>query len=171
MIVINKTIHQKNNYLYFLIKYKKIQVESQNIQKENYMFAEMLSNSDEKIFLEAIDQCFEQEMPINCPENSDFDCSEVEIEKMSDKFCDSLDGDDFRANCNNITKDNSSEFDSEDAFYKGNIIFPKKKLFMNNFLIINPENIYKTKNKVLMDYCSKLQMIEKFRSVWRENEM
>ena len=30
---------------------------------------------------------------------------------------------------------------------------------------------YKTKKKVLEDYCSKLQMIEKFRNVWREKEM
>ena len=42
---------------------------------------------------------------------------------------------------------------------------------MNNFLIINPENINKTKNKVLKDYCSNLQMIEKFRNAWRKKEM
>ena len=146
-------------------------MESQAILKEKNMFAEMLSNSDEKIFLEAIDQFFEQEMPINCIENSDFDCSDIEIEKMNDKFCDSLDEDDSGTICNNITKDNSSEFDSEEALLQGNIISPKKKLFMNNFLFINLENIYKTKNKVLMDYCSKLQMIEQFRNVWREKEL
>ena len=146
-------------------------MESQAILKEKNMFAEMLSNSEEKIFLEAIDQFFEQEMPINCIENSDFDCSFIEIEKMNDKFCDSLDEDSCGANCNSITKDNSTEFDSEDASSQGNIILPTKKLFMNNFLIINQENIYKTKNKVLKDYCSKLQMIEKFRNVWREKEM
>ena len=146
-------------------------MESQAILKEKNMFAEMLSNSDEKIFLEAIDQFFEQEMPINCIENSDFDCSDIEIEKMNDKICDSLDEDDSGNICNNITKDNSSEFDSEEAILQGNIISPKKKLFMNNFLFINQENIYKTKNKVLMDYCSKLQMIEQFRNVWREKEL
>ena len=103
-------------------------MESQAILKEKNMFAEMLSNSDEKIFLEAIDQFFEQEMPINCIENSDFDCSDIEIEKMNDKFCDSLDEDDSGNICNNITKDNSSEFDSEEAILQGNIISPKKKI-------------------------------------------
>ena len=82
-----------------------------------------------------------------------------------------MDKDDSGTICNNITKDNSSEFDSEEAILQGNIISPKKKLFMNNFLFINLENIYKTKNKVLMDYCSKLQMIEQFRNVWREKEL
>ena len=42
---------------------------------------------------------------------------------------------------------------------------------MHDFLIINQENIYKTKNQVLKDYVSKLQMIENFRNVWREKEM
>ena len=146
-------------------------MEEQAILKSNSMFAEMLSNSDEKIFLEAIDQFFEQESSINYIDNSDFDRSEIEIEKMNDKFCDSLDEDDCMANANNTTKDNSTEYDFEEATSQGSIILPKKKLFINNFLIINQENIYKTKNKVLKDYISKLQMIEKFRNVWREKEM
>ena len=146
-------------------------MEEQAILKSNSMFAEMLSNTDEKIFLEAIDQFFEQESSFNYIEKDDFDYSDIEIEKMSDKFCDSLDEDDCGANTNNITKDNSTELDSEEAQSENNIFLPKKKLFMNSFLIINQENIYKTKNKVLKDYCSKLQMIEKFRSVWREKKM
>ena len=112
------------------------------------MFAEMLSNSEEKIFLEAIDQLFEQEMPINCIENNDFDCSFIEIEKMNDKFCDSLDEDSCGANCNSITKDNSTEFDSEDASSQGNIILQAKKLFMNNYLIINQRKKYKAKKSI-----------------------
>jgi hypothetical protein len=135
------------------------------------MFAEMLTNSDEKIFLEAIDQFFEQESPINYIENEDFDNSFIGIEKMNDKFCDSLDEDDCAANCNITNKDISTELDSEDASSHGNIFPTKKKLFVHDFLIINQENIYKTKNQVLKDYCSKLQMIENFRNVWREKEM
>ena len=61
--------------------------------------------------------------------------------------------------------------DSEDASSHGNIFPTKKKLFIHDFLIINQENIYKTKNQVLKDYVSKLQMIENFRNVWREKEM
>ena len=135
------------------------------------MFAEMLINSDEKIFLEAIDQFFEQESSINCIENEDFDNSFIGIEKMNDKFCDSLDEDDCMANCNSTFKDISTELDSEDGSSHGNIFPTKKKLFIHDFLIINQENIYKTKNQVLKDYVSKLQMIENFRNVWREKEM
>ena len=145
-------------------------MEEHSIQQENQLFAEMLTNSNEKIFLEAIDQFFEQDSPIGYIENGDLD-SDIEIEKMNDKFCDSLDEDNCDANFNNITKDNSTEFESEEASSQSNSILGKKKLFMNNFLIINPENINKTKNKVLKDYCSNLQMIEKFRNVWRKKEM
>lgn len=145
-------------------------MEEHSIQQENQLFAEMLTNYNEKIFLEAIDQFFEQDSPIDYIENGDLD-SDIEIEKMNDKFCDSLDEDDCCANFNNITKDNSTEFDSEEASSQSNSILGKKKLFMNNFLIINPENINKTKNQVLKDYCSNLQMIEKFRNAWRKKEM
>ena len=103
-------------------------MEEQAILKSNSMFAEMLSNSDEKIFLEAIDQFFEQESSFNYIEKDDFDYSDIEIEKMSDKFCDSLDEDDCGANTNNITKDNSTELDSEEAQSESNIFLPKKKI-------------------------------------------
>lgn len=148
-------------------------MEDQAILKEKHMFAEMLSNSEEKIFLEAIDQFFEQDSAINYNENDDFDISDIEIEKMNDKFCDSLDEDDCGANINTTNKDSSTEFDSEESSTQNNIFSPKKKLFLHEFLIINQENIHNTKNKVLKDYCSKLQMIEKFRNTWtwREKEM
>ena len=146
-------------------------MEKQAILKEKNMFAEMLSNSDEKIFLEAIDQFFEQDSYIYDIENGDLDNSDIEIEKMNDKFCDSLDEDDCGANFNNTTKDISTELDSEDFSSHGNIFPSKKKLFLHDFLIINQENIYKTKNQVLKDYCSRLQIIEKFRNVWRNKEM
>ncbi len=103
-------------------------MEEQAILKSNSMFAEMLSNTDEKIFLEAIDQFFEQESSFNYIEKDDFDYSDIEIEKMSDKFCDSLDEDDCGANINNITKDNSTELDSEEAQSENNIFLPKKKI-------------------------------------------
>ena len=146
-------------------------MEKQAILKEKNMFAEMLSNSDEKIFLEAIDQFFEQDSCIYDIENGDLDNSDIEIEKMNDRFCDSLDEDDCGANFNNTTKDISTELDSEDSSSHGNIFPTKSKLFLHDFLIINQENIYKTKNQVLKDYCSKLQMIEKFRNVWRDKEI
>ena len=135
------------------------------------MFAEMLLNSDEKIFLEAIDQFFEEESSINYIENGDFDNFDLEIEKMNDKFYDSLDEDDCCANINNLSKDISTEFDSEDASSQCSIFFPKKKLFIQDLLIINQENINKAKKRVLLENYSKLQMIEKFKNNWREKEI
>ena len=146
-------------------------MEEKSILREKHMFAEMLHNSDEKIFLEAIDQFFEQESSINYIEKDDFVNFDLEIEKMNDKFYDSLDEDICCAKAINLSKDISTEFDSEDASSQSSLLFPKKKFFLHDLLIINQENINKTKKKVLEDYCSKLQMIEKFRNVWREKEM
>ena len=126
-------------------------MEDQAILKEKHMFAEMLSNSEEKIFLEAIDQFFEQDSAINYNENDDFDISDIEIEKMNDKFCDSLDEEDdidCRVNMSNTNKDISTEYDSEETYSQFNYFPPKKKLFMTDFLIINQENI----NKKLIIY-------------------
>ena len=146
-------------------------MEEKSILREKHMFAEMLHNSDEKIFLEAIDQFFEQESSINYIEKDDFVNFDLEMEKMNDKFYDSLDEDICCAKATNLSKDISTEFDSEDASSQSSLLFPKKKFFLHDLLIINQENINKTKKKVLEDYCSKLQMIEKFRNVWREKEM
>ena len=134
------------------------------------MFAEMLSNSNEKIFLEAIDQFFEQESPIDYVENEDSYTSDIEIEKMNDKFCDSLDEEDdndCRINMSNTNKNISIEYDSEEIYSQNNYLPPKKKLFMNDFLIINQENIYKTKNQLLNDYYSRLKIIENYKNIWR----
>ena len=85
---------------------------------------------------------------------------------MNDKFCDSPD----KENCcivgNNIIKDISAELDSEDASSYGNFFQTKKKLFLYDFLIINQENINKTKIQVNKDFCSKMQMNNQFRSAY-----
>ena len=121
-------------------------MDKQAILEEKNLFAEMLTNTNEKIFLEAIDQFFEQDSSFNYIESNDLDTSDIEIEKMNDKFCDSLDEDDCCAAFNNTIKDISTELDSEDASSHGNIFPTKKKLFLHDFLIINQENIYKTQN-------------------------
>ena len=138
-----------------------------SLQSRNNMFAEMLSDSNAKIFLEAIDQIFDQENPISQVENPDFSKFDPEMEKMYDKFCDSLDEDMMQAHGQSLIKDYSTEFDSEENSFHGSLLMPKKKLFMHDFLIINPENINKTRNKVLKEYYGKLQMIEKFANVWK----
>ena len=141
-------------------------MDKQAIEQEKNLFVEMLSNTNEKIFLEAIDQFFEQDSSFNYIENNDFDTSDLEIEKMNDKFCDSLDEDICCFAGNNTTKDISTELDSEDASSHSNIFPTKKKLFLHDFLIINQENINKTKIQVYKDFCSKMQMKDQFRSVY-----
>ena len=95
-------------------------MDKQAIEQEKNLFAEMLTNTNEKIFLEAIDQFFEQDSSFNFIENNDLDTSDLEIEKMNDKFCDSLDEDDCCIAGNNTIKDISTELDSEDASSHGN---------------------------------------------------
>ena len=137
------------------------------IQERTNMFAELLTNSSSKIFLEAIDQLFDQENPVTQVENPDSSNFDPEMEKMYDKFCDSLDGDLTGMHGQSLIKDYSTEFDSEENSFHGSLLMPKKKLFMHDFLIINQENINKTRNKVLKEYYGKLQMIEKFANVWK----
>ena len=136
-------------------------------QETTNTFAELLSNSSSKIFLEAIDQIFDQENPVSQVENPDFSKFDPEMEKMYDKFCDSLDGDLIGTHGQSLIKDYSTEFDSEENSLHGSLLLPKKKLFVHEFLIINQENINKTRNKVLKEYLSRLQMIEKFANVWK----
>ncbi len=132
------------------------------------MFAEMLSDSNAKIFLEAIDQLFDQENPVSQVENPDFSDFGPKMEKMYDKFCDSLDEDLNVGNGQSLIKDYSTEFDSEEASLHGSLLFPKKKIFVHDFLIVNKENIIKTKNLVLKEYKEKLDMIENFANVWKD---
>jgi hypothetical protein len=89
------------------------------------MFAEMLARSDEKIFLEAIDQFFEQDSSIDYSEKDDFSDINLEIKKMNDKFYHSLEEEDCCSNLQNVTKDTSTEIDSEEFQQNINVV-PKK---------------------------------------------
>ena len=143
-------------------------MEELSLPSKNSMFAEMLSDSNAKIFLEAIDQLFDQENPVSQVENPDFSDFGPKMEKMYDKFCDSLDEDLNVGNGQSLIKDYSTEFDSEEASLHGSLLFPKKKIFVHDFLIVNKENIIKTKNFVLKEYKEKLDMIENFANVWKD---
>ena len=139
----------------------------QPIQDRTNMFAELLTNSSSKIFLEAIDQIFDQENPVSQVENPDSSNFDPEMEKMYDKFCDSLDEDLVGNHGQSLVKDYSTEFDSEENSLHGSLLIPKKKVFMRDFLIINQENINKAKKSVFEEYYAKLQMIENFANVWK----
>ena len=143
-------------------------MEEQSLETRNSMFAEMLSNSSSKIFLEAIDQIFDQENPVSNVENPDFSNFDPQMEKMYDKFCDSLDEESLVGAGQSLIKDYSTEFESEEASLHGSLLFPKKKIFVHDFLVITRENINKTRNKVLKEYKEKLEMIENFANVWKD---
>jgi hypothetical protein len=143
-------------------------VKQKPTQETTNTFAELLSNSSSKIFLEAIDQIFDQENPVSQVENPDFSKFDPEMEKMYDKFCDSLDEDLIVGHGQSLIKDYSTEFDSEEASLHGSLLFPKKKIYMHDFLNISRENINKTRNLVLKEYCEKLEMIENFANVWKD---
>ena len=119
-------------------------------KRNNPVFAELLNNSSETIFLEAIDQFFENEF-CDCMCNSDdFGDFDFNIEKMNDKFCDSLDED--VNSTKSIIKDMSTEIDSDENSFHNSFLAPKKKLLINNYLFINQENINKAKKKILAEY-------------------
>ena len=131
------------------------------MDSKSTMFAELLSDSNAKIFLEAIDQLFDQENP----DQSDFGQN---MEKMYDKFCDSLDEELIVGAGQSLIKDYSTEFDSEEASLHGSIQYPKKKLYVHDFLIVTRENLNKNRNEVLKEYKEKLEMIENFSNVWKD---
>ena len=143
-------------------------MEEQSLQSRNNMFAELLSDSNAKIFLEAIDQIFDQENPVSQVENPDFSDFGPKMEKMYDKFCDSLDEELIVGAGQSQIKDYSTEFDSEEASLHGSLLFPKKKIFVSDFLIVSEEKIKQAKNSVLKECLEKLEMIENFANVWKD---
>ena len=140
-------------------------MEEGSFHNKSNTFAEMLSDSNAKIFLEAIDQIFDEENPVSQVENPDLSDFGPKMEKMYDKFCDSLDEDMLVGQ--SLIKDCSTEFDSDESLY-GSVLYPKKKIYVRNFLIVNKEQINQTRNSVLKDYCEKLEMIENFAKVWKD---
>ena len=52
-------------------------MDKQAILEEKNLFAEMLTNTNEKIFLDAIDQFFEQDSSFNYIESNDLDTSDI----------------------------------------------------------------------------------------------
>ena len=140
-------------------------MEEGSFHNRSNTFAEMLSDSNAKIFLEAIDQIFDQENPVSQVENPDLSDFGPKMEKMYDKFCDSLDEDMLVGQ--SLIKDCSTEFDSDESLY-GSVLYPKKKIYVRDFLIVNKDQINQTRNSVLKDYCEKLEMIENFAKVWKD---
>ena len=119
-----------------------------------------MTNSDTQIFLEAIDQNFEDEdYDYNyCSDSSSVDDSikEKKIEKLNESFCDSLDLDLDNSFCSHLSKEiaiNSSYFQK------------RKLLLINDILLVNEQKINDLKQylkqKIYNEYCSNIQALIK----------
>ena len=115
------------------------------------MFSELLSNSGEKIFLQAIDQFFDLNMAqrddsqlFPSEKAIDFDETEIEasLENLNVKFCESL----------NSIENDSTEIDSEESISSE---LSNKKLVACDVFNISGEVISREKLK-LMKYYSEM---------------
>lgn len=120
------------------------------------MFAEMLSHSEESIFLEAIDQNFESDSEFE-PKNDE---SNENLEQMSVKFCDKLEEDE---------ENNSTENDSYDSSFHHKASNKKKYLMMNDYVNINKTFIDNYKGKLYSDYKSQVELISKIKAISKTN--
>ena len=144
------------------------------------MFSEMLTHSEEKIFLEAIDQYFENEPiedmdlinrefseeKINKLVQNEKDINkdqekETDIEIMNIKFYEAL-----NLNKNNI-KDISTDFESED--YSLNT--EKFIIKISDCLILTKERIEESRQKIYKEYKNQILLEEKIKDLFRKEEI
>ena len=144
------------------------------------MFAEMLTHSEEKIFLEAIDQYFENETfedininnkdllienttkQLEKEEESQIDKDkETEIEIMNQKFYEALNID------KNEIKDISTDFESED----NNLNTEKTFIKLSDCLILNKESIEENKQKIFNEYQNQIILEEKIKELFKKDDI
>ena len=144
------------------------------------MFAEMLTHSEEKIFLEAIDQYFENgsfedieiankvlliensTKPVEKDEESQIDRDkETDIEIMNIKFYEALNID------KNETKDISTDFESED----NNLTTEKAFIKLSDCLILSKESIEENKQKVFNKYKNQIIVEEKIKDLFKKDDI
>ena len=144
------------------------------------MFSEMLTHSEEKIFLEAIDQYFENEPiedmdlinrefseeKINKLVQNEKDINkdqekETDIEIMNIKFYEAL-----NLNKNNI-KDISTDFESEDY----NLNAEKSIIKISDCLILTKERIEESRQKIYKEYKNQILLEEKIKDLFRKEEI
>ena len=144
------------------------------------MFAEMLTHSEEKIFLEAIDQYLEDEsfeqMNIktrkilfedsNIKEEKEMESQvdkdkEADIEIMNIKFYEALNID------SNEIKDISTDFESED----NNLTNEKSFIKLSDCLILTKEFIENNKQKIFNEYKNQIILEEKIKNLFKKDEV
>ena len=119
-----------------------------------------MTNSDTQIFLEAIDQNFEDEdYDYNyCSDSSSVDDSikEKNIEKINESFCDSLDLDLDNSFCSHLSKE---------IGINNNYFQKRKLLLINDILLINEQKINDLKQylkqKIYNEYYSNISSLIK----------
>ena len=136
----------------------------------------MLTHSEEKIFLEAIDQYFEKEhfedinlnntLDINNKSNKDKVESNVDVEKETDielmniKFYEALNIDSSSG-----IKDISTDLESEDSLNTEKVFIK-----IRDYLILSKEAIENNNKKVLESYKNKIIFLEKNKELFKNNK-
>lgn len=136
----------------------------------------MLTHSEEKIFLEAIDQYFEKEdfedinlnnsLDINNKSNKDKVESNVDVEKETDielmniKFYEALNIDSSSG-----IKDISTDLESEDSLNTEKVFIK-----IREYLILSKEAIENNNKKVLESYKNKIIFGEKNKELFKNNK-
>ena len=127
------------------------------------MFSELLSNSGEKIFLQAIDQFFDLNMAqrddsqlFSSEKAIDFDETEIEasLENLNVKFCESLDS----------IENNSTEIDSEESI--SSEVSNKRSIFACDLFNINGDMISKERFKLMKYYSEQVDLVNKVKAIF-----
>lgn len=124
------------------------------------MFSELLSNSGERIFIQAIDQCFELELSINDSVSFPSDNSseiEASLENLNVKFCESLDSVEE-------DRDNSTEVDSEDSL--SSELPNKKTLTSRDLFNISSDFLLKEKERLKIYYTEQVELVNKIKAIF-----
>lgn len=141
------------------------------------MFSEMLTHSEEKIFLEAIDQYFEKEHFEDINLNNTFDNNnnsnkdklesiidvqkETDIELMNIKFYEALNSDH-----SNGIKDISTDLESEDSLNTEKLLIK-----ISDCLILNKEAIENNNKKVLLLYKDQIIFERNKKELFKNNDI
>ena len=127
------------------------------------MFSELLSNSGEKIFLQAIDQFFDLNMAqrddsqlFSSEKAIDFDEIEIEasLENLNVKFCESLDS----------IENDSTEIDSEESI--SSEVSNKRSIFACDLFNINGDMISKERVKLMKYYSEQVDLVNKVKAIF-----
>ena len=127
------------------------------------MFSELLSNSGEKIFIQAIDQFFDLNMAqrddsqlFPSEKAIDFDETEIEasLENLNVKFCESLDS----------IENDSTEIDSEESI--SSEVSNKRSIFACDLFNINGDMISKERLKLMKYYSEQVDLVNKVKAIF-----